>query len=223
MHKEILSYNNLVFLEKYADARQLLESLLESSEMSNDNNRAFVYTQLVLMCNLQSNYSDCIYYIYRYYSREDSIASTGDLVAFLTATKEMDESDYKLIEYLLVALACNRKPDDIHELETFLAKKNTKNAKDLLIVIGSLAQPKNSAKEPKNWDKIVAEEELKAIKNKEYDVDPTMHMFQQIYENADDDTRRAMMKSYVESNGKALSTNWREVDKDDYGKKFADK
>ena len=32
-----------------------------------------------------------------------------------------------------------------------------------------------------------------------------------IYANADEDTRRAMMKSYVESNGTALSTNWKEV------------
>jgi suppressor of G2 allele of SKP1 len=28
---------------------------------------------------------------------------------------------------------------------------------------------------------------------------------------ADEDTRRAMMKSFVESNGTVLSTNWKEV------------
>lgn len=32
-----------------------------------------------------------------------------------------------------------------------------------------------------------------------------------IYANADEDTRRAMVKSYVESNGTSLSTNWQEV------------
>ncbi|KAL2913728.1 Cochaperone protein [Polyrhizophydium stewartii] len=36
-------------------------------------------------------------------------------------------------------------------------------------------------------------------------------LFQQIYRDASDDTRRAMMKSYIESNGTALSTNWEEV------------
>ncbi|KAI8833919.1 SGS domain-containing protein [Chytridium lagenaria] len=35
----------------------------------------------------------------------------------------------------------------------------------------------------------------------------------QIYRNADDNTRRAMMKSFVESNGTTLSTNWEEVGK----------
>ncbi len=37
--------------------------------------------------------------------------------------------------------------------------------------------------------------------------------FKKIYANADPDTRRAMMKSYQESNGTALSTNWAEVGK----------
>ncbi|CAO1617703.1 unnamed protein product [Sympodiomycopsis kandeliae] len=37
--------------------------------------------------------------------------------------------------------------------------------------------------------------------------------FQQLYADADDDTRRAMMKSYQESGGTSLSTNWSEVSK----------
>lgn len=37
--------------------------------------------------------------------------------------------------------------------------------------------------------------------------------FQKLYADADDDTKRAMMKSYQESGGTSLSTNWSEVGK----------
>ena len=39
----------------------------------------------------------------------------------------------------------------------------------------------------------------------------TGSFFQQMYANADEDTKRAMMKSYSESGGTTLSTNWEEV------------
>lgn len=35
--------------------------------------------------------------------------------------------------------------------------------------------------------------------------------FRKLYKNADADTRRAMMKSYIESNGTALNTSWEDV------------
>lgn len=37
--------------------------------------------------------------------------------------------------------------------------------------------------------------------------------FKKLYASADPDTRRAMTKSYVESQGTSLSTNWGEVGK----------
>jgi suppressor of G2 allele of SKP1 len=61
----------------------------------------------------------------------------------------------------------------------------------------------------KNWDKV-AEEELS---DKEDDPSDPDAFFKMLYENADEDARRAMLKSYTESNGTALSTNWEEVSK----------
>eukprot|EP01119_Soliformovum_irregulare_P006673 TRINITY_DN1892_c0_g1_i1.p1 TRINITY_DN1892_c0_g1~~TRINITY_DN1892_c0_g1_i1.p1 ORF type:complete len:359 (+),score=124.58 TRINITY_DN1892_c0_g1_i1:44-1078(+) len=64
-------------------------------------------------------------------------------------------------------------------------------------------------KPKKNWDAIVADE-------KDIDdagSDPTSKCFQDIYSNANDEQRRAMMKSYTESGGTVLSMNWDEVGK----------
>uniref|UniRef100_A0A5B7B960 SGT1 n=1 Tax=Davidia involucrata TaxID=16924 RepID=A0A5B7B960_DAVIN len=62
-----------------------------------------------------------------------------------------------------------------------------------------------------DWDKLEAQ-----VKNEEkeekLDGDAALNkLFGDIYKNADEDMRRAMIKSFVESNGTVLSTNWNEV------------
>lgn len=47
----------------------------------------------------------------------------------------------------------------------------------------------------------------------DYGGDAVDGFFKKLYKGADDDTRRAMMKSFLESNGTALSTNWTDVGK----------
>ncbi|CAL9226596.1 unnamed protein product [Arabidopsis halleri] len=68
-----------------------------------------------------------------------------------------------------------------------------------------------SSKKVKDWDKLEAEVK-KQEKDEKLEGDAAMNkFFREIYQNADEDTRRAMSKSFVESNGTVLSTNWQEV------------
>jgi len=62
----------------------------------------------------------------------------------------------------------------------------------------------------KNWDKIVKEvSEVEKLDGEE----SLNKVFQDIYSNGSEEQRRAMMKSFVESGGTVLSTNWDEVGK----------
>ncbi|KAI0348599.1 SGS-domain-containing protein [Trametopsis cervina] len=71
----------------------------------------------------------------------------------------------------------------------------------------------------KNWDGITteilsSEKPLSSEQDPNVGGDSTVNeFFQKIFADADEDTRRAMMKSYQESGGTSLSTNWEEVKK----------
>jgi len=74
-------------------------------------------------------------------------------------------------------------------------------------------------KQKKDWDGIT-KDILSKEKAKTTSDDPNAggdmasnEFFQQLYTNADEATQRAMKKSYQESNGTVLSTNWAEVGK----------
>ncbi|KAG6842230.1 hypothetical protein C0991_000200 [Blastosporella zonata] len=71
----------------------------------------------------------------------------------------------------------------------------------------------------KNWEGITTQI-LSTEKERTTEEDPNVGgdstlngFFQKIFKDADDDTKRAMMKSYSESGGTTLSTNWDEVKK----------
>lgn len=51
------------------------------------------------------------------------------------------------------------------------------------------------------------------VKDDDYDEegDELNGFFKKLYKDADPDTRRAMLKSYQESDGTSLSTNWADV------------
>lgn len=69
----------------------------------------------------------------------------------------------------------------------------------------------------KDWSEIekqlLAEEEEDRKNNSKQSVDD---FFKQIYANATDEQKRAMVKSFQTSNGTVLSTNWDEVQGRDF-------
>ncbi|KAL2754856.1 hypothetical protein ACRALDRAFT_1071492 [Sodiomyces alcalophilus JCM 7366] len=72
---------------------------------------------------------------------------------------------------------------------------------------GLAAYPTSSRKGPKNWDKLVSEEE----KDVDHDKEEVNDFFKTLYAGATDEQKRAMIKSFTESNGTSLSTNWDDV------------
>lgn len=62
----------------------------------------------------------------------------------------------------------------------------------------------SSSKKAVNWSKFKVDEDDEADASEN-------DFFAKLYKDTDDDTRRAMMKSYVESNGTVLTTNWDEA------------
>ena len=72
--------------------------------------------------------------------------------------------------------------------------------------------PTSSKKGAKNWDKL-AKDDLG--EEDDLEGDETTRFFKQLYKGAGEEQQRAMMKSYQESGGTVLSTDWSSV-----GKKF---
>lgn len=58
----------------------------------------------------------------------------------------------------------------------------------------------------KNWDAIIDEFEKEEEQNQGVN-----DLFRQVYESGNEDVRRAMNKSFQESGGTVLSTNWTNV------------
>lgn len=63
----------------------------------------------------------------------------------------------------------------------------------------------SSSKRPQNWEAL---EDSDGEDEAKKDAD---HFFKSLYAGATADQRRAMMKSFVESNGTSLSTDWADV------------
>lgn len=93
------------------------------------------------------------------------------------------------------------------ETEATTTTTTTKNNTSLDEMRTALNEPKLPSFHGNDLEKA-AEEELKEIEKNEQEHGD---LFQSLFKDADDDTKRAMMKSYIESQGTALSTSWDDV------------
>lgn len=65
----------------------------------------------------------------------------------------------------------------------------------------------------KNWDKLEREVIQEEEKEEPEGEAAAMKLFKKIYADGNEETRKAMMKSYYESGGTCLSTNWEDIGK----------
>jgi len=112
------------------------------------------------------------------------------------------------------------------KVEIVLAKETpgrwnaiTGDQEQVLTHVPVAAEPSTSVarKEQKNWDALTTQI-LASEKEKSVSEDPNVggdvaanEMFAKLYADADPDVKKAMIKSYTESNGTSLSMNWDEV------------
>ncbi|KAG5925380.1 hypothetical protein E4U42_004332 [Claviceps africana] len=88
-------------------------------------------------------------------------------------------------------------PPDVHAADKDAARKSQEEA-------AGPAYPTSARTGPKNWDKIAADDDAD-------DAGGVEDFFRKLYGTGTDDQKRAMMKSFMESNGTTLSTDWLDV------------
>ncbi|EDS31030.1 chaperone binding protein [Culex quinquefasciatus] len=96
------------------------------------------------------------------------------------------------------------------KVEIKLAKLEGHRWEDLEKKVTEVAKPPPK-KTHHDWDKISKDIEKAEAEEKPEGEAAVQDLFRKIYADANEDTKKAMMKSFYESGGTVLSTNWQEV------------
>ena len=79
-----------------------------------------------------------------------------------------------------------------------------------------LGEKANTTLPRKDWTRVA---DVEIDDDEPVEDQDMLHFFKKLFADADEDTKRAMMKSYQESGGKSLSTNWGDVGSRDFAEK----
>ncbi|KAF9415720.1 Protein SGT1 A [Podila epigama] len=147
---------------------------------------------------------------------EDALSVSVKMPSGADYSLELDPLSHKVIPSESKFEILSTKIEIQLKKELFALKWGTLEGDDVNVgsmatISGATPAYPTSSKKAKNWDaleKEAAKEEEKADGDKALN-----QLFAQIFKDADDNTKRAMMKSFTESNGTCLSTNWEEVSK----------
>uniref|UniRef100_A0A7S0F9Y8 Uncharacterized protein n=1 Tax=Pyrodinium bahamense TaxID=73915 RepID=A0A7S0F9Y8_9DINO len=136
------------------------------------------------------------------------------------ATEEEYQMDIELFDAVEPA-QCKYEVSKV-KVELSLVKKNAgcqwrdlEKCQEIVYTPDQPAYP-TSNKQKRDWSQIDRDIDSE-LKNEKPAGDEALNkLFKEIYDRADDDTRRAMNKSFQTSGGTVLSTNWGEVARSDY-------
>lgn len=120
-----------------------------------------------------------------------SSTSTGSMTSEEPSKKDISESSHKSEESA---------PSETPGASSSATTTSKESAK-------APAYPTSSKSGPKDWDNIGKDDD------DDDDTKDVNAFFQQLYKGSTPEQQRAMMKSYIESNGTALSTDWSQVSK----------